>query len=76
MFVNLEYNLASRVKNQLIDNYSHDIGNILQVMYGGLSVLTMDKDDNGKIELGGKKIQLLTRNLDQASDLIKKIRKL
>ena len=72
LFVNLQYSIVTNLKNQLIDTYSHDLGNIIQIIYGGVSILEVTKDNEEILE---KTLALLSKNCQKASKLIKKIRK-
>lgn len=69
--IHLEYTTSNKQQNQLKDKYSHDLGNILQVIYSSadlfkriVKVENIDKD----------KLDLIERKCKEASKLINEIR--
>ncbi|MFX0072453.1 MAG: hypothetical protein ACFFAO_15315 [Candidatus Hermodarchaeota archaeon] len=62
-----------KIKNTLKDNYSHDLGNILHSLSMSYELL---KDDTISEHESDELYSLLTNKIDDASKLIKEIRKL
>ncbi|MFX0037057.1 MAG: hypothetical protein ACFE9I_15610 [Candidatus Hermodarchaeota archaeon] len=69
--IHLEYTISNEQHSQLKDKYSHDLGNIMQVIYSSAElfkrILNIEKIDNDKLDLIEKKCR-------EASKLIKEIR--
>jgi len=73
LFVHLEYTTSSRKQLELKDNYSHDIGNILQVISSAFELLEMKgRSESETSELG----ELLKDKLNEAAKQIREIREL
>ena len=71
--IHLEYTISNEQQNQLKDKYSHNLGNIMQVIYSSadlfkriVKVENIDKD----------KLDLIERKCKEASKLINEIRNL
>ena len=73
LIVHLEYNINSIQKDELIDKYSHDLGNILQVILSASSLTNIDGNLSQDAAL---KIELVKEKCNGASKLLKEIRKL
>jgi signal transduction histidine kinase len=71
--IHLEYNIMHEEKNKLIDNYSHDLGNIVQSIYSSCELMHKKEISVEKLD-DIKKLQ--KEKLKEASELIKEIRKL
>lgn len=71
--IHLEYTISSKQQNQLKDKYSHNLGNILQVIYSSSDLFKRISkiDDKNK-----EKLDLIEKKCKEASELIKEIRKL
>lgn len=72
MIIHLEHNIANQEKFQLKDTYSHNLGNIIQVIFSASLLSEMDKTAEGESE----KLQLIQKKCNEASEIIKEIRKL
>lgn len=71
--IQLENSLIRRDKNELKDKYSHDLGNMAQVVYGNTTLLLMEKN---LPESTMKKLETIKKRCIEASDIIREIRKL
>ena len=73
MLVHIEYVISSRQKVELKDIYSHDIGNILQVIYSSSDIIekitTIDSEEE-------EKLTLIKTKCKEASKIINEIRNL
>ncbi|MFX0081082.1 MAG: hypothetical protein ACFE94_04945 [Candidatus Hodarchaeota archaeon] len=71
--IHLEYTISNKQQNQLKDKYSHNLGNIMQVIYSSADlfkrITKLDKIDKDKLDL-------IERKCKEASELIKEIRKI
>lgn len=71
LFIHLEYNISNERKNQLKDKYSHNLGNIMQVIYSSSDIVkriaNLEKPEREKLDL-------LERKCKEASNLINEIR--
>jgi light-regulated signal transduction histidine kinase (bacteriophytochrome) len=72
--VHLEYNISNSQKFQLKDKYSHEMGNILQVIQSSIDLLSQKKDQNDVDSLEGR--ELIKTKCQEASTLIREIRDL
>jgi signal transduction histidine kinase len=72
-FVHFEYSILTAEKSDLKDKYSHDLGNILQIILGATQLVQKQINQEKKYE---EKFVKIETNLDKASDLINKIRQL
>jgi len=73
LLVHLEYTTSSRKQLELKDNYSHDLGNILQVISSAFELIEMKgRSESEASELG----ELLKDKLDEAAKQIREIREL
>ncbi|OLS26418.1 MAG: hypothetical protein HeimC3_09680 [Candidatus Heimdallarchaeota archaeon LC_3] len=73
VFLHLEQGIYHKQHNILKDDYSHKIGNILQIIMGAGSLITdsfLNKEDISD------KAQLIVKKADEAGELIKEIRKM
>ncbi|MFW9970348.1 MAG: hypothetical protein ACFFDF_09120 [Candidatus Odinarchaeota archaeon] len=70
--IHLEYTITSEHENELRDKYSHDLGNIMQVIYSSADLYKeISKEEN----LGNDKLNLIEKKCKEAANLIKEIRK-
>jgi len=71
--IHLEYTITSEQGNQLKDKYSHNLGNILQVIYSSADLFKriVKIDDNDKV-----KLELIEKKCNEAAKLIDEIRNL
>ncbi len=73
LLVHLEYTLSFRKQLELKDNYSHDLGNILQVISSAFELIEMKgRSESETSELG----ELLKDKLNEAAKQIREIREL
>jgi len=73
LLVHLEYTTSSRKQLELKDNYSHDLGNILQVISSAFELIEMKgRSESETSELG----ELLKDKLNEAAKQIREIREL
>ncbi|TKJ26143.1 MAG: hypothetical protein CEE42_05845 [Promethearchaeota archaeon Loki_b31] len=73
LLVHLEYTTSSRKQLELKDNYSHDLGNILQVISSAFELIEMKgRSEAETSELG----ELLKDKLNEAAKQIRDIREL
>jgi signal transduction histidine kinase len=72
LLVHLEYTISSRVKNNLKDKYSHDLGNVLQAIRTNCELARLRKMLSEK-ELG-ELDNLLEESNKEAARLINEIR--
>ncbi|MFX1537088.1 MAG: hypothetical protein ACFFDI_22985 [Promethearchaeota archaeon] len=72
LIIHLENSIVNQEKFQLKDNYSHNLGNIIQVIYSA-SLLT---EMVGTAEGESEKLELIQKKCNEASGIIKEIRKL
>jgi hypothetical protein len=73
IFTQFEFSISDNQRNQLKDNYSHDLGNLIQIIHGATYLVKEQIKDQRLSENNVEKIEL---NLGKTSDLIKKIRNL
>ncbi|MFX1571475.1 MAG: hypothetical protein ACFFB0_01900 [Promethearchaeota archaeon] len=73
LLVHLEYTISSREKFGLKDKYSHNLGNIMQVIYSASDIVKRTTKIENEEE---EKLDLIERKCKEASKLIKEIRKL
>lgn len=72
-FIHLENDISSNQKIELKDKYSHNIGNILQVIYSAVELMELKGDKNKEVlDL----IKLTKKKSLEASNLLYHIRKL
>ena len=73
LLIHLEYNISNERKNQLKDKYSHNLGNIMQVIYSSADlfkrIIKLENIDKDKLDL-------IERKCKEASKLINEIRNL
>ncbi|MFX0021025.1 MAG: hypothetical protein ACFE9S_01770 [Candidatus Hermodarchaeota archaeon] len=73
LLVHFQFSLSTREKNELKDKYSHNFGNILQVIYSASDLIM----EISKLELQEKnKLDLIIKKCEEASELIKEIKKI
>jgi hypothetical protein len=73
LLVHVEYTTSSRKQLELKDNYSHDLGNILQVISSAFELIEMKgRSESETSELG----ELLKDKLNEAAKQIRDIREL
>ena len=73
LIVQLENNFIQNDKNALKDTYSHNLGNMAQVVYGNTKLLLMDENLTNSTR---ERLEIIKRRCDEASELIREIRKL
>ena len=70
--IHLEYDISKIQKFKLIDMYSHDLGNLIQVVYSAAILTNVDEDLNKeKVE----NLDLIQKKCVEAAELIKDTRK-
>ncbi|MFW9823281.1 MAG: hypothetical protein ACFFE4_10115 [Candidatus Thorarchaeota archaeon] len=71
--IHLEYTISNKQQNQLKDKYSHNLGNIIQVIYSSSDLFRRlyNIEDKNK-----EKLDLIEKKCKEASKLINEIRKL
>ena len=73
LLVHLEYSFSQSHKNQLKDKYSHNLGNILQILYGSIDLMNDKNIDEQTVQ----ELKILhEKKLKEAAELIREIRKL
>jgi hypothetical protein len=73
LLVHLEYSISNREKFDLKDKYSHELGNIMQAIFTTFDLIKTKREPKKEVaELEA----LLETKLNDASNLIKEIRKL
>ncbi|MCK4480871.1 MAG: hypothetical protein KAV01_10110 [Candidatus Lokiarchaeota archaeon] len=71
LLIHLEYNISNERKNQLKDKYSHNLGNIMQVIYSSSDIIKrIIKPDVNEEE----KLELIEKKCKEAAKLINEIR--
>ncbi|MBN1215561.1 MAG: hypothetical protein JXA99_08955 [Candidatus Lokiarchaeota archaeon] len=72
--IHVEYNISFGQKRDLKDMYSHDLGNILQIIESSYHLIKENEklDDEKKIEIRN----IIEKNFKNAGDLLKEIRDL
>lgn len=70
--IHLEYDISKIQKFKLSDKYSHDLGNIIQVISSAAILTNVDEDLN-KEKIGN--LNLIQKKCEEAAKLIKDIRK-
>ncbi|NHJ21052.1 MAG: hypothetical protein EAX91_08925 [Candidatus Lokiarchaeota archaeon] len=70
-YIHLEYDISKIQKYELRDRYSHDLGNIIQVIYSATD-LTKDSDDLNKDN--SENLELIQKKCEEAAKLIKDIK--
>lgn len=73
IMIHIEYYMLNEKKEKLIDKFSHDLGNIMQVITGKVLILKENQPLNESTEIS---LDLLETKTFEASELIKEIRKL
>ena len=67
-FIHLEHNISIKKSAILKDHYSHDLGNIIQIIIGEVEVISMDNDSED--------LQVINQKCVEAAEHIRNIRKL
>ena len=70
--IHLEYDISKIQKFKLTDKYSHDLGNLIQVVYSAAILTNVDKDLNKE---KAENLDLIQKKCEEAAELIKDIRK-
>jgi len=71
LLVHLEYSISTRKKFEIKDKYSHNLGNIMQVIYSSSDIIKrITKLDVNEVE----KLELIERKCKEAAKLINEIR--
>jgi hypothetical protein len=73
IFLHLEQGIYHKQGSILKDDYSHKIGNILQIIMGAGSIIT---DESFSKEETTDKANLILKKANEAGELIKQIRKM
>lgn len=73
LFVHLEYSTSTRQKNELKDKYSHNLGNIMQIIVSATDISEMHYKQGRDIL---PNLQIIKEKTKEAAKLIKEIRKL
>ena len=73
LLVHLEYNISSRQKFELKDNFSHSLGNIIQAIQSSSGLINLSASLNTQ---EASNLELIRKKCKEASKLIKEIRKL
>jgi hypothetical protein len=73
VFLHLEQGIYHKQRNILKDDYSHKIGNILQIIMGAGSIIS---DESLSKEGTNDKANLILKKANEAGELIKQIRKM
>lgn len=68
LFIHFEYSILNQQKFELKDIYSHTLGNIMQSILSATELLELDKEED--------LLNMIKEKCSNASELIKKIRKL
>ena len=71
--IHLEYDILRNQKYRLRDKYSHDLGNLIQVIYSATD-LTDVNDDLSKEK--AENLELIQKKCEEAAKLIKEIKKI
>ena len=70
-FIHIRYDISNIQKYKLRDKYSHDLGNIIQVIYSAAMLTNVDEDlDKEKAET----LKIIQEKCDEAIKLIKDIK--
>ena len=69
--IHLEYDISKIQKFKLRDKYSHDLGNIIQVIYSAANLTNVDEDLNKE---KAENLNLIQKKCEEAAKLIKDIR--
>ncbi|NVM16892.1 MAG: hypothetical protein HWN80_04200 [Candidatus Lokiarchaeota archaeon] len=70
--IHLEYDISKIQKNNLRDKYSHDLGNLVQVIYSAAILTNVDEDLNKEKT---ENSELIQKKCEEAAKLIKDIKK-
>ena len=71
--IHLEYDISKIHNLKLKDKYSHDLGNIIQVIYSATNLASVNDDlDEEKVE----NLNLIQKKCEEAAKLIKDIKKI
>ncbi len=73
LLIHLEYTISTNNQNQLKDKFSHNLGNIMQVIYSSADLF---KNISGTENLDEENLDLIERKCREASKLINEIRRL
>lgn len=70
-FIHLEYDIFRTKKDNLRDKYSHDLGNIVQVIYSAIDLANVD---DGVSKEKSENLKLIEKKCEEAAKLIKDIK--
>jgi len=70
--IHLEYDISKVQKYNLRDKYSHDLGNLVQVIYSAATLTNVDEDLNKEKT---ENLELIQKKCEEAAKLIKDIKK-
>ncbi len=71
LLVHLEYTISTRKKSEITDKYSHNLGNIMQVIYSSSDIIKRIIKLDVKVE---EKLELIERKCKEAANIINEIR--
>ena len=71
--IHLEYDISKVQKYKLRDKYSHDLGNLVQVIYSAAILTNVDEDLNNE---KAENLELIQKKCEEAAKLIKDIKKI
>lgn len=71
--IHLEYDISKNQKFKLTDKYSHDLGNIIQVIYSATDLTNINDDLNKE---KAENLKLIQKKCEEAAKLIKDIKKI
>ena len=71
--IHLEYDISKIQKYNLRDKYSHDLGNLVQVIYSAAILTNVDEDLNKEKT---ENLELIQKKCEEAAKLIKDIKKI
>ena len=70
-YIHLEYDISKTQKYELRDKYSHDLGNLIQVIYSATDLTKVSDDLNKEKD---KNLDLIQKKCEEAAKLIKDIK--
>lgn len=71
--IHLEYDISKNQKFKLKDNYSHDLGNLIQVIYSATDLTYVNDDLNNE---KADNLDLIQKKCEEAAQLIKDIKEI
>ena len=73
VIIHFEQGITNNYKASLKDTYSHEIGNIMQIIVGTVALLKYNEESASERQ---KNIEKITEKCEETSQIIKNIRKL